>query len=78
MTPGEHALASRRLECRFEIGFSDFVVWEWCLGVLSLTKAVAIDCEMVGVGSDGSKSALGRVTLVSTISYFNFLVYLLA
>jgi len=43
-----------------------------------LTKAVAIDCEMVGVGSDGSKSALGRVTLVSTICYFNFLFYLLA
>ncbi|KAG0523450.1 hypothetical protein BDA96_07G124400 [Sorghum bicolor] len=32
----------------------------------SLTKAVAIDCEMVGVGSDGSKSALGRVTLVNS------------
>lgn len=44
----------------------------------SLTKAVAIDCEMVGVGSDGSKSALGRVTLVSTIftSIFMF-IYLL-
>ncbi|PUZ51276.1 hypothetical protein GQ55_6G169900 [Panicum hallii var. hallii] len=33
---------------------------------VSLTKAVAIDCEMVGVGSDGSKSALGRVTLVNS------------
>jgi RNA exonuclease 4 len=32
----------------------------------SLTKALAVDCEMVGVGSDGSKSALDRVTLVST------------
>ncbi|KAF8701855.1 hypothetical protein HU200_033179 [Digitaria exilis] len=32
----------------------------------SLTKAVAIDCEMVGVGSDGGKSALGRVTLVNS------------
>ncbi|CAO2201537.1 unnamed protein product [Urochloa humidicola] len=32
----------------------------------SLTKAVAIDCEMVGVGSDGSKSALGRVTVVNS------------
>ncbi|KAK8451021.1 hypothetical protein SEVIR_6G101100v4 [Setaria viridis] len=31
----------------------------------SLTKAVAIDCEMVGVGSDGGKSALGRITLVN-------------
>ncbi|KAH7651872.1 Exoribonuclease II protein [Dioscorea alata] len=32
----------------------------------SLTKALAMDCEMVGVSSDGSKSALGRVTLVNT------------
>ncbi|TVU06388.1 hypothetical protein EJB05_49600 [Eragrostis curvula] len=32
----------------------------------SLTKALAVDCEMVGVGSDGSKSALGRVTLVNS------------
>ncbi|CAO2210788.1 unnamed protein product [Urochloa humidicola] len=32
----------------------------------SLTKAVEIDCEMVGVGSDGSKSALGRVTVVNS------------
>ncbi|WVZ93227.1 hypothetical protein U9M48_039225 [Paspalum notatum var. saurae] len=32
----------------------------------SLTKAVAIDCEMVGVGADGGKSALGRVTLVNS------------
>jgi RNA exonuclease 4 len=58
--------------------FFDFVIWEWCLGVVSLTKVVAIDCEMVGVGFDGGKSALGRVTLVCTISYFSFLVYLLA
>jgi RNA exonuclease 4 len=41
----------------------------------SLTKAVAIDCEMVGVGSDGSKSALGRVTLVSTIFTCLFIYY---
>ncbi|KQJ98141.1 RNA exonuclease 4 [Brachypodium distachyon] len=32
----------------------------------SLTKALAIDCEMVGVGATGSKSALGRVTLVNS------------
>ncbi|KAG8047079.1 hypothetical protein GUJ93_ZPchr0008g12466 [Zizania palustris] len=32
----------------------------------SLTKTVAIDCEMVGVGADGGKSALGRVTLVNS------------
>ncbi|XP_040382958.1 RNA exonuclease 4 [Oryza brachyantha] len=32
----------------------------------SLTKAVAVDCEMVGVGVGGSKSALGRVTLVNS------------
>lgn len=30
----------------------------------SLTDAVAMDCEMVGVSSLGNKSALGRVTLV--------------
>lgn len=34
----------------------------WCC---SLTKVLAIDCEMVGVGFEGSKSALARVTLVS-------------
>ncbi|KAL6646429.1 hypothetical protein ACP70R_018037 [Stipagrostis hirtigluma subsp. patula] len=32
----------------------------------SLTKALAVDCEMVGVGAGGSKSALGRVTLVNS------------
>jgi RNA exonuclease 4 len=31
----------------------------------SLTGAVAMDCEMVGVGSDGSRNALARVTLVN-------------
>lgn len=31
----------------------------------SLTDAVAMDCEMVGVGSDGSRNALARVTLVN-------------
>lgn len=38
----------------------------------SLTKVVAIDCEMVGVGFDGGKSALGRVTLVNS---FGNIVY---
>lgn len=31
----------------------------------SLTKAVAIDCEMVGVGPDGEDSILARVSLVN-------------
>lgn len=31
----------------------------------SPTNAVAMDCEMVGVGSDGSRNALARVTLVN-------------
>ncbi|KAI3989339.1 hypothetical protein MKX01_026922, partial [Papaver californicum] len=31
-----------------------------------LTNEIAMDCEMVGVGSQGNKSALGRVTLVNT------------
>ncbi|XP_074573524.1 uncharacterized protein LOC141829960 [Curcuma longa] len=32
----------------------------------SLTDALAMDCEMVGVSSEGNKSALGRVTLVNS------------
>lgn len=32
---------------------------------ISLTKAVAIDCEMVGVGPDGEDSILARVSLVN-------------
>ncbi|XP_072993540.1 uncharacterized protein [Typha latifolia] len=32
----------------------------------SLTQALAMDCEMVGVGPLGNKSALGRVTLVNS------------
>ncbi|KAG0456467.1 hypothetical protein HPP92_024255 [Vanilla planifolia] len=32
----------------------------------SLTEALAMDCEMVGVSTHGTKSALGRVTLVNT------------
>ncbi|ERN14017.1 hypothetical protein AMTR_s00021p00194710 [Amborella trichopoda] len=31
----------------------------------SVTDTVAMDCEMVGVSSQGTKSALGRVTLVN-------------
>ncbi|GAB4846518.1 hypothetical protein Ancab_025523 [Ancistrocladus abbreviatus] len=31
----------------------------------SLTNELAMDCEMVGVSSEGNKSALGRVTLVN-------------
>ncbi|RWR89636.1 RNA exonuclease 4 isoform X2 [Cinnamomum micranthum f. kanehirae] len=31
----------------------------------SLTDAIAMDCEMVGVSSQGNKSAVGRVTLVN-------------
>ncbi|XP_051151740.1 RNA exonuclease 4 [Andrographis paniculata] len=31
----------------------------------SVTDVVAMDCEMVGVSSQGNKSALGRVTLVN-------------
>ena len=34
----------------------------------SLTDAVGIDCEMVGVGQ-GNKSALGRITLVLIILF---------
>lgn len=36
-----------------------------CLPTISLTKAVAIDCEMVGVGPDGEDSILARVSLVN-------------
>ncbi|WOK99266.1 RNA exonuclease 4 [Canna indica] len=32
----------------------------------SLTDTLAMDCEMVGVSSDGTKSALGRATLVNS------------
>lgn len=33
--------------------------------LLSLTRVVAIDCEMVGVGPDGEDSILARVSLVN-------------
>ncbi|KAK9150406.1 hypothetical protein Syun_008715 [Stephania yunnanensis] len=32
----------------------------------SVTDAIAMDCEMVGVSSQGNKSALGRVTMVNS------------
>lgn len=32
---------------------------------VSLTKAVAMDCEMVGVGPDGEDSIVARVSLVN-------------
>lgn len=35
------------------------------LSTISLTRAVAIDCEMVGVGPDGEDSILARVSLVN-------------
>lgn len=31
----------------------------------SLTKVLAMDCEMVGAGSDGKRSILARVSLVN-------------
>ncbi|KAG0566354.1 hypothetical protein KC19_7G057400 [Ceratodon purpureus] len=33
--------------------------------VMSLTKALALDCEMVGVGYEGKRNALARVSLVN-------------
>ncbi|XP_029121036.1 uncharacterized protein [Elaeis guineensis] len=33
---------------------------------ISLTNVLAMDCEMVGVSSQGNKSALGRITLVNS------------
>jgi hypothetical protein len=33
-------------------------------GLISLTKALALDCEMVGVGYEGKRNALARVSLV--------------
>ena len=33
--------------------------------IISLTRAVAIDCEMVGVGPNGEDSLLARVSLVN-------------
>lgn len=36
-----------------------------------------MDCEMVGVGSEGNKSALGRVTLVLVPPVLCFFVFLI-
>jgi len=33
-------------------------------GWISLTRALALDCEMVGVGYEGKRNALARVSLV--------------
>lgn len=33
------------------------------------TKHIAMDCEMVGVGFDGKKSALARVALVNSFGH---------
>ena len=30
-----------------------------------MTKALALDCEMVGVGADGKESALARISIVN-------------
>lgn len=36
-----------------------------CVVCCRLTKAVAMDCEMVGVGTDGVDSILARVSIVN-------------
>lgn len=38
-------------------------------GLYSVTKHIALDCEMVGVGHKGSRNALARVALVSHPCY---------
>ncbi len=38
----------------------------WWVGCLSVTRELALDCEMVGVGYEGKKDALARVSLVHT------------
>jgi hypothetical protein len=35
----------------------------------SVTKVLAMDCEMVGAGSDGKRSILARVSLVNKSLY---------
>lgn len=45
-------------------------------GWISLTKALALDCEMVGVGYEGKRNALARVSLVySTTQPLNMYLY---
>ena len=38
----------------------------------SITKYIAMDCEMVGCGADGKRSVLARVSLVN---YFGDVLY---
>lgn len=46
-------------------GWSVFVSENcWWVGCLSVTRELALDCEMVGVGYEGKKDALARVSLV--------------
>lgn len=42
-----------------------FVFFTFVRMNISITKVVAIDCEMVGVGPDGEDSILARVSLVN-------------
>lgn len=41
-------------------------MFAFCWG--SLTKVLAMDCEMVGVGFEGKRNALARVSLVRFIT----------
>lgn len=34
--------------------------------IISITKYIALDCEMVGVGVDGKESVLARVVIVNS------------
>jgi len=45
-------------------GFLSVLFYPLCTDV-SLTRVVAIDCEMVGVGPDGEDSILARVSIVN-------------
>ena len=54
--------------CSFHIFvFSNgvIVITKLLLFIFRLTKAVAIDCEMVGVGDEGRDSVLARVSIVN-------------
>lgn len=44
----------------------------YCFVIDRLTRAVAMDCEMVGVGPGGEESMLARVSIVN---YFGKCVY---
>ena len=43
-----------------------------CCGWISLTKGLALDCEMVGVGYEGKRNALARVSLVFSTTQTSF------